>query len=77
MKKYYLKRVINKDIQADDPNKTAEVVPLYLSPSIINNIICINTIATAIAIMNPNNKYFISCLIHPAFYFLAYSSWNK
>jgi hypothetical protein len=55
--------IINKDIQVDDPNKTAEVVPMYLSPSIINSIICINTIATAIAIINPKNKYFISYLI--------------
>ena len=54
---------MNKDIQADDPNKTAEVVPMYLSPSIINSIICINTIATAIAIINPKNKYFISYFI--------------
>jgi hypothetical protein len=36
---------------------------MYLSPSIINSIICINMIAAAITIINPKNKYFISYLI--------------
>jgi hypothetical protein len=54
---------INEDTQVDDPNKTAEVVPMYLSSSVINNIICMNTIATDIAIINPKNKYFVSDLI--------------
>ena len=54
---------MNKDIQVDEPNKTAEVVPMYLSSSVVNSIICINTIATAIVIINPKNKYFISYFI--------------
>ena len=59
-------KIINKDIQVVDPNKTAEVVPMNLSLSVTNSIICINTIATAIAIINPKNKYFVSCLIAKA-----------
>jgi hypothetical protein len=58
--------IINNDIQVDDPNKTAEVVPMYLSPSVTNSIICIKTIDTAIAIINPKNKYFVSYLIAKA-----------
>jgi hypothetical protein len=59
-------KIINKDIQVVDPNKTAEVVPMNLSLSVTNSIICINTIATAIAIINPKNKYFVSYLIAKA-----------
>lgn len=53
-------------MQVVDPNKTAEVVPMNLSLSVTNSIICINTIATAIAIINPKNKYFVSYLIAKA-----------
>ena len=55
--------IVNNNKQEADPNKTAEVVPMYLSPSVINSNICINTIATAIVIINPKNKYFISYFI--------------
>jgi hypothetical protein len=58
--------IINKDKKVDDPNKTAEVVPMYLSPSVTNSITCINTIATAVATINPKNKYFVSYLIAKA-----------
>ena len=58
--------IINKDIQVDDPNKTAEVVPMCLSSLITNSNICINTIAIAIAIINPKNKYFVSSFIAKA-----------
>jgi hypothetical protein len=58
--------IINRDIQVVDPNKTAEVVPMYLSTLKTNNIICINKIAIAIAIINPKNKYFVSFLIAKA-----------
>ena len=36
---------------------------MNLSSPVINSIICINTIARAIAIINPRNKYFISYFI--------------
>lgn len=54
---------MNKDKQVVAPKSTAEVVPKYLSPSIMNINTCINRIATAIAIIKPKNKYFISYLI--------------
>ena len=50
----------------DDPNKTAEVVPMYLSSPLINSIKCINKIAAAIAIITPKNKYLVLCLISNA-----------
>ena len=61
-----LENNIKKDKQVDDPNNTAEVVPMYLLSSLINSIIWIIKIDKAIPKINPKNKYFVLRLISKA-----------
>ena len=46
---------------------------MYLSSLVINNIICINTIATAMAIINPNKSFLSYFILKQIQYFVIYS----